>query len=278
MSDFRCPECGYSELSNRRVARCPGCGRPNRSAAQSDSSGLQILIWLGVGAMVLILLAVVGVGVAGYLAFRAGKSAMGSAVTAMTPPATPAEALADLQAPSGFRTQLTLNYLKTAPVDPALQPQIAAELERYVTANDFNAWAAADALVTWATVKQVPTLIVAAQGQNIPVRNSAYKALARLRDPRALPVFAKGLEDMQTRHEAAEALIEIGPAAETDVVPYASHRDVFVRMEANRVLKEIGTAKSLPALRAAYARYLNSDRSAALMLNDVIQTIQNRPR
>jgi hypothetical protein len=278
MSDFRCSDCGYSELSNRRVARCPGCGRPNRSAPESDSSGIKILIWLGVGALVLIFFAVVGVGVAGYLAFRAGKSAMGSAVVAMTPPATPAEALADLQSPSGFRTGLTLSYLKTAPVDPALQPQIAAELERFVAANDFNAWGAADALVTWATVKQVPTLIVAAQGQNMPVRSASYKALTRLRDPRAVPVFAKGLEDMQTRHEAAIALIEIGPAAETEVVAYATHKDTFVRMEANRVLKEIGTAKSLPALQAAHARYLNSDRAAAMMLKDVIQTIQNRSR
>jgi hypothetical protein len=278
MSDFRCPNCGYSELSDRFLYRCPGCGRPNYSAP-ADSSGTNILIWLGVGALVLFLLIGLGIGVAGYLAFRAGKSAMGSVVTAVTPPASAKDALADLQTPSAFRSPLAIEYLKTAPVDPALQPQVAAELERLMLSNDFNAWGAAEALVTWATVKQVPGLIQAAQGANPPVRSAAYKALTRLRDPRALPVFAKGLEDQMSRHDAVEALIAIGPAAETDVVVYATHQDVFVRMEAVRVLKSIGTAKSLPALQVARTRLLNSgDRAAAAMLEDAIRTIQNRPR
>src|SRR5207244_7211240 len=122
----------------------------------------------------------------------------------------------------------------------------------------------------------------AAQTGDSPVRSAAYKALTRLRDPRAVPVFAKGLVDLASRHDAGEALIAIGPAAESEVVPYASHQDVFVRMEANRILEKIGTAKSLPTLEAAQARFRSSgvpeDRTAATMLDHTIRMIRSRGR
>jgi HEAT repeat protein len=259
--------------------RCPDCGRPN-GPAPDDSSGSNLLIWLGVGAIVLVLFLVFGAGIAGYLAFRAGRSATAGMIAAVTPPNNPTDALAGLQDPGMIRVELALSYLKTAPVDPALQPQIAAELEKHLAWNGPHAWGAADALVTWATQKQVPALIQAAQTGDSPIRSAAYKALTRLRDPRALPVFANGLVEMTTRHDAAEALIAIGPAAESDVVPYVSHKDVFVRMEANRVMEKIGTAKSLPALETAQARFRSSgipeELTAATMLGHTIRMIKNR--
>jgi hypothetical protein len=280
MGVFRCPECGYAEsTAGRRPARCPDCGRP-AGPPPDDSSGTNVLVWLGVGALVLVLLFAIGAGVAGYLAFRAGRSATSGMVAAVTPPGNATDALAGLQDPGMIRVELALGYLKSAPVDPALQPQIAAELERHLSGP--HAWGAADALVNWAMPKQVPALIQSAQAGDGPVRSAAYKALVRLRDPRGVPVFARGLTDQLARHDAAEALIAIGPAAETDVVPFVTHPDVFTRMEANRVMERIGTPKSLPALEAAEARFRNSgvpaDLTAATMLNHTIRMIRSRGR
>jgi hypothetical protein len=51
-------------------------------------------------------------------------------------------------------------------------------------------------------------------------------------------------------------------------------------MEANRVMAEIGTAKSLPALEAARARFRNTgvpaDLTAATMIDGTIRTIRAR--
>ena len=277
MSVFRCPQCGYAESSaGRRPAHCPDCGRPTRPAP-ADSSGTNLLIWLGVGALVLVLLAVVGAGVAGYLVFRAARSASAGMVAAVTPPNNPSDALAGLKDPSLFRVELAMAYLKSAPVDPVWQPQIAAELERHLTANDQHAWSAAGGEL--GDAEAGTALLQAAQRWTRP-SVARVQGAQPTADPRALPVFAKGLLDLGTRHDAGEALISIGPAAESEVVPYVSHRDVFVRMEANRIMEAIGTAKSLPALQAARDRFVSTgipeDRTAATMLDHTIRTIKNR--
>jgi HEAT repeat protein len=53
----------------------------------------------------------------------------------------------------------------------------------------------------------------------------------------------------ESRHDAAACLKAMGPAAEDAVLPYLKHADHWVRMEAANVLGDVGTDKSLPALR-----------------------------
>src|SRR5262249_12373314 len=139
---------------------------------------------------------------------------------------------------------------------------------------------AAEVLVTWATPEQVPALIELAERNDLVFSGPARKALARLKDPRGIRAVAKGLTDISSRHEAAEALIAFGPAAEVETLKYVDHSDTFVNMETCRVLKTIGTVKSVPELEKRLAK-LQAKRSAesraqAARLKDVIEAIKDR--
>jgi HEAT repeat protein len=236
-------------------------------------------LWLGLGALALLLVCG-GVFTIGVMAYRTGRKATQNMARMVTPPATTQEALQDLQGGDFFRTSLALDYLQRIQPDPALQPQIARELERLASSQDVESGRAAEALVNWATPEQVPALIELSDKNDHFVANSARKALVRLKDPRGIPAVAKGLTDLSSRHDAAEGLIELGGAAEGETLKYIDHSDTFVRMEACRVMKKIGTAKSLPELEKRLTKLQGKrsaeTRSQASQLKDVIDTIKDR--
>ena len=63
-----------------------------------------------------------------------------------------------------------------------------------------------------------------------------------------LSVRCGRLLDPATRMQAEKGLIEIGPLAEEVVMSHLSREDIFERQAAVRILKEIGTQKSVPDL------------------------------
>ena len=110
---------------------------------------------------------------------------------------------------------------------------------------------AAAALATWGTPETVPALIGALTDGDSFVQQKAMETLAKLKDPRAAGPLAACLK--ADRHHAADCLKRFGPGAEEAVLPYLEDADGWVRLEAANVLREIGTARSLPALRQAAA-------------------------
>jgi HEAT repeat protein len=107
----------------------------------------------------------------------------------------------------------------------------------------------AAALSTWATPETVPALIRALKDADSTVQRKAMDTLAKLKDPRAAGALAACLKT--DRFHSAEVLKRFGPGAEDAVLPYLDDEDGWVRLEAAKVLQEIGTARSLPALRKA---------------------------
>ena len=63
----------------------------------------------------------------------------------------------------------------------------------------------------------------------------------------------------------------MGPMAEKEVLTALSLKDVDVRADAIRILKDIGTAQSLPALEAARKEFILQGTA-----EDAIKTIQAR--
>lgn len=130
---------------------------------------------------------------------------------------------------------------------------VARQLNRLLTdSNTLEARkAGSEAAVQWATSENVVRLIdqVGATGYGADaVRLNAAKALGRLRDPRGVAPVARRLEDMRDRGKVGEAVIAFGPMAEDEVLKVLENRSPFVRGEAIKVLKEIGTTRSIAAL------------------------------
>jgi hypothetical protein len=131
------------------------------------------------------------------------------------------------------------------------------------------------ALGVWGDKEYVPVFIQAAGDEDGLIRCAAVKALRPFRDERAIPVLVRLLFDpIPCRDEVASALIEVGPPAEKAVLALLSTTQGFDQGKVIDILKEIGTAESLPPLRKIAA----SDLFAAGKAKEAIQAINARAK
>ncbi|WP_422928400.1 HEAT repeat domain-containing protein [Singulisphaera sp. PoT] len=109
----------------------------------------------------------------------------------------------------------------------------------------------AKALGTWGTSAQVESLIPAIDDQSHFVRRAAYRALAQLKDPRAIKPIAKRFADPKSRADAAHALTAFGADGEPAVQAYLSDSDPQTRAEACRLFGRMGSDASVDRLNRA---------------------------
>ena len=131
------------------------------------------------------------------------------------------------------------------------QAAVAQKLAGLVnTPNPFTRGAVMQALGVWATPAEVPVLIQAINSNDRPTRRAALQNIGKLRDERTVAPVVSCLAQMETQDLAAAALRDMGPMAEKDVLGLLNDRNGFVRLDAIKVLKDIGTPASVPALQA----------------------------
>jgi HEAT repeat protein len=113
------------------------------------------------------------------------------------------------------------------------------------------------ALGAWGGTNEVPALIGALIHKDPSTRREALKVVGRFRDPRTLEPVTHCFRDTATRREAGDALREMGPMAEPNVLAILNEPDevglVFLKQDAIAVLTDIGTGKSVPTLREMLA-------------------------
>jgi HEAT repeat protein len=109
--------------------------------------------------------------------------------------------------------------------------------------------AAIRALGVWGDKEQVPLLIDAMDHEDGFTRRAAAIALKHFPDERAIPVLVKRMSDSSCTGESIAALIAIGPAVEKSVQPALNSKDAFAQAAAIKVVKGVGTADSVFALR-----------------------------
>jgi HEAT repeat protein len=165
-------------------------------------------------------------------------------------PAFYARNLEDLSSWDKARRHAAVVHLRDAPpardrsrIAAALVVRLKDDSDRAVRTE------AAAALATWGTADTVPALVAALKDADPFVKRKAMETVAKRKDPSAAGPLAACLKT--ERHHAAECLKRYGPGAEEAVLPYLDDDDGWVRLEAAKVLQEIGTAHSLPALRQA---------------------------
>jgi RNA polymerase sigma factor (sigma-70 family) len=163
-----------------------------------------------------------------------------------------AAALGALQDGNAFNRRKGLRWFASADPDHPRRAEAAQEISRLLKDGDvFDKQDAAKALTRWATRKEVPVLIDVLKQENLGlgVKPAVMRALGRLKDDRAIPALAEMLASPFESNEAVAALAAVGPLAEGEVLKYLGHERYTARVAACKVLKEIGTMKSLIPLQ-----------------------------
>jgi uncharacterized Tic20 family protein len=143
------------------------------------------------------------------------------------------------------------------PVDAARRAEVGRALQSLLASGNPELMSAAlRALAIWATRDNVTALLRVLEGQDFNAKNprvnsQVLEILGRLQDNRAVSFIAPYLLVPRNRAAASKALQAFGPLAEEEALKYLSAENPQVRMEICRILKVIGTAKSVPGLKAA---------------------------
>jgi HEAT repeat protein len=164
------------------------------------------------------------------------------------------KALADLSGDNTVAWQVAADQL--AKLQPNQHRAIIAQklAERANVPDAIPRQSIIRALGVWATSKEVPVLIDALRDEHAPARQEAFRALAKTRDEQAVAPLVHCFLEGTNRFEAEQALKEVGPMAEKEMLPLLDKdREVFLRLSAIGVIKEIGTQESVPVLRAVAA-------------------------
>jgi len=147
-------------------------------------------------------------------------------------------------------------------------------------AKSSDPWApneATKALATWATKDNVPELVKLLQEKSsfsdIRIRKELLPMLGSLPDARSADAVAGFLTDFHSRSEASNALKRMGSVAEKPVAKFLVNQDQWVRQEACKILKDIGTKNSLNTLVTSTK---DKDGTVARMATDAVREINSR--
>jgi predicted Zn finger-like uncharacterized protein len=132
-----------------------------------------------------------------------------------------------------------------------------------------------EAVANWAGTEDVPMLveILVKRHREDFGHKPIIRALARLKDDRALDVLVDCLTEFFDREDAAGALKAFGAAAEKAVVKQLHHHDGQVQKLVCSILATIGTEASIASLEVVAA---SRERSAADAAKTAIQAIRAR--
>jgi DNA-directed RNA polymerase subunit RPC12/RpoP len=193
----------------------------------------------------------------GFLADRGDRMKPPPVVVSHVPPAPHVtgdseidRVLADLGNANPNACRVAAEKLATMKPDEH-QAVVAQKLAGLADArDDATRNAVVQALGTWATPAEMPVLIRSLNHPNVPTRRAALQVIGKFQDPQSLAPVVGCLQDIRTRDLAEKTLKEMGPMAEKGVLPLLNDQDGFLRLSAVKVLKDVGSQASVPALQA----------------------------
>lgn len=181
--------------------------------------------------------------------------------------------LHDLSSTSPQARKAALVRLSRAPANDRRE-EVAKAVEPILKDPEaFDRTEAAKVLAVWGGPETVPALVKALKDPEVFVRWAVLDALKMLKDPESADAIADAMKSSPDRGKAVEALREIGTPAEDAVLKCLNSGDTFVRMDACKILADIGTNKSIPALRKLSQRRHGLDSMAA---RDALQALGAR--
>jgi S1-C subfamily serine protease/HEAT repeat protein len=160
------------------------------------------------------------------------------------------QALDDLKsADAARRTAATRRIAATPPVENR-RADVVSRLETLLNDQSGDARVAAvKGLGRWGGKKTIPTLAARLQGFDPTLHAVVIDTLAEFKDDEAAAAIARRLPDVFDRPRATQALKAMdAPVAEKAILPLLKDDNVFVRVEAVKVLADVGGRDSVTPL------------------------------
>jgi HEAT repeat protein len=144
-----------------------------------------------------------------------------------------------------------LSQLGNMKVDPTRQAEVAAVLETVAVDSKLDTTmreSAIKLIPTWSGKESAELLIRLLEDKSSSVRISAIDALVESKSPLAAPALIKKWDKFDA-DRITRALIILGQDIEPIVLPYLNNTtNMNIRVEACRVLQQVGTTESLKPL------------------------------
>jgi HEAT repeat protein len=154
-----------------------------------------------------------------------------------------------------FKKNKALESLKNRPPLDSQRARVTKTVEPLM--RDTNALLRQSAIAVmgaWGTKETVPVLVKLLDQLDSRGRRAAIEVLGRIRDKSSADALAPLLANQSDQHNAARALVELGPIAEPAVIKMLPHSDKRVRFHACQTLGKIGGKASVAALKKLLLR------------------------
>jgi len=169
------------------------------------------------------------------------------------------QTLADVADTRIARSRTALQQLARQRPDDASRAKVSGALNAALLDHDPGIREGAlDAVKVWGTTANTDALLkLLGDFQAADMEHDArvIDLLGSLKDPKAAPALAQGLTHASERVAVSKALKAIGSSAEEAVIPFLQGVDREARLEACRILAEIGTTKSVAPVQDAWNAY-----------------------
>lgn len=154
-------------------------------------------------------------------------------------------------------------------------PEVSRILIRILESKDLPvAKDTSEALVVWSTKADVPALIKLLPEVNILAQDNVMQAILKHQTAEGIRAVAALLKDGIKAHKAGNQLIEYGSGAEDAVLEQLDPDNFLTTVNVMRVLKEIGTEKSLKKIREVTRTTQN--RSFQFQVATTVKAIEDR--
>lgn len=182
--------------------------------------------------------------------------------------------MVDLQSTDAAARSMAASKLQTSELETA--PPALLELMTGLLNNEDSMLrsAAAKVIADCGTAEHVPVLLKLLKDTASFSRHNIIRSLGRLKDKRAAePLAAMIASGGSDAYQAVEALSKIGPDAEDAALPLLQEKHTETKRQACKILKDIGTKKSLEPLRELM---LNTDRMLNESAGEAVRAIMGR--
>jgi HEAT repeat protein len=160
------------------------------------------------------------------------------------------------------------------PPNDQVKAKVAKKLLEYLDDKESSVRGrAADALANWATEELAPRMMIEMAGNKPALKKGSIVGLGKIQYEKAIPTMVRYLESNIERAKVTEALVLMGPKAESALLKVLDNKDQGTVRQACFVLLQIGTSKSLPALQKATA---SKNRETAATAASAIEAIKDR--
>ncbi len=184
------------------------------------------------------------------------------------------EILSDLATKNVLKRKAALQKLSRAK-PKSKNPEVSKILIGVLQSKDISVVSdASKALVVWSTKDDIPALIELLPEVNILGSEAVMDAILKHQSPEGIKAVAKLLKEPSKSFNASKKLIEYGSGAEDAVLEYLDPSDFITLVSVLRVLKEVGTEKSLKKINEVSQK--TDNKSFQFHVASTVKTIEAR--